>query len=226
MSALVTLAGADVHRGRIHMPQRGWWWAEIDSDSQTAPTGRVSIAAAGGFTLTGFVVRSGVYLDTARSHIVGGAGGLTKIISPAAFQNALVRDVLNAVLGGVGESLSSTIPASVLATLLASWTLTASTAARALDSLTFAAGAQTWRVLGDGTIWLGNETWPSQSLPASSDVLDIHPTGPRFEIGCATPALMPGVFLTDVGSNVLAVDHFITPERVRTWAWGATTAEV
>lgn len=223
MSALVTLGGYDVLEARVHMPQRGWWWARAKVDAQTALTGQVTLAASGGLSLVGTVVPalSGVFLDSAWVQLVGGAGGLGKSISPAAFQNALVRDVLSSVLGGVGETASPSIAPTLTAMLLQSWTLIMQPAARAMDQLANAAGADTWRVMSDGTVWMGSETWPAQSLPSTSDVLFQFPSEGRFEIGCETPALLPGVMLSDVGANIGAVDHFINHSSIRTWAWQA-----
>lgn len=223
MSALVQLAGADVLGAQIHMPRRGWWWAQAKLDTQTAPTGKVTIEALGGFTLSGFVVpkQSGVFNDSAYVQVVGGAGGLDSLVRPGAFQNALVRDVMSSILGSVGERSSSTIDAGTLAMLLSQWLLAAQTAATALDNLSYAAGAETWRVLADGSVWMGNESWPSEALPSTSDVLFQYPDDGRYLIGCQTPALMPGVMLEDVGANIGAVDHYITADSIRSVAWQA-----
>lgn len=223
MSALVQIGGADVHEAQIHMPRRGWWWAQAKLDAQTAPSGSVTVVATGGLNLTGTVVPSlsGVFLDSAYVQLVGGAGGLSSIVKPAAFQNALVRDVLSNILGGVGEKASSTIDASILATLLSQWTVPACPASSALDSLAFAAGAETWRVLADGSVWMGNEPWPSQALSATSDVLFQCPNSGNLSIGCATPSLLPGVALAGLGFNVGAVDHYIQPDSIRSIAWRA-----
>jgi hypothetical protein len=221
--ALIRCGGADVERGRIHFPQRGPWYAELTLDTAKAPTGKVTIAAAGGFSLAGTVQRAGVFLDSARVRIVGGAGGLGTIIPPSAYQNALLRDALGAVMQASGETLSATIDPSITGVLLPMWTHVAQRATGALDRLTFAAGKAlgktiVWRVLGDGTLWLGAETWPAQSMPAGSDVLAFFPDEGRYEIGAATPALLPGVKLAGVG-QVGAVDHWLEHNAVRTWAW-------
>jgi hypothetical protein len=205
------------------MPERGWWWARAKLDAKTVPTGKVTLAAAGGLSLVGTVVPalSGVFLDSAFVQLVGGAGGLGTVIAPTAFQNALVRDALNAILSGVGETASSTISPAVTSKLLAQWSIAAQTAAKALDHLATAAGAQVWRVLSDGTVWMGTEAWPAQSLPSTSDVLMQYPNEGRYEIGCQTPALLPGVKLSNVGVNVGAVDHYVEHDRVRSIAWAA-----
>jgi len=226
--AVVTYAGADVLHGEVHIPIRGAWWANLKLDQATAPSVGSSgaLAGDGGLSLSGTVVKSGAFLDASFVRVAGGAGGMGVSVPPKAFQTALVRDVLSAILNAAGENASSTISPSLTNLSLQTWTLTSKHAARLLDELCWAVGQATgqqpinWRPLGDGTIWIGAESWPSQSLPAGADVLWQHPVGPWFEIGCETPALLPGVNLSDIGGlNVVGVDHWIEPHSIRTWAW-------
>jgi hypothetical protein len=222
--ALITCAGADVLRLRVHMSQRRAWWGWLDLDVADAPSGKVQIAAAGGMTLTGTIKQpSGVFLDAARVRIVGGAGGLDVVIAPAAYENAQLGDPLRAVLSAAGETLSTSVLSTITSVFLSKWTLTATPAARALDELCYAASAQlgqivVWRVLSDGTVWLGAETWPAQKMPAGADVLESAPAEGRFVIGASTPFLVPGVNLDGVG-NVAGVDHWVTHSQVRSDAW-------
>lgn len=222
--ALVQYAGVDVLAGRLHMPLRGVWWCELKLDTVNPPTGQNQLTSAGGMTLTGTVIKSGVFLGQSRVRVVGGAGGMTKTLAPTAYQNALVRDPLNAILGAGGEVASSAIVQSMLSLPLSYWTITSESAAHALDNLVGAVGRQlnqslNWRVNADGSIWLGAETWPQQSLPADADVLFVYPLGPRFEIGAAYPNLIPGVFLTDVSANLSGVSIWIRHDHIREWAW-------
>lgn len=222
--ALMTCAGADVLRGRIHMPLRGVWWADLVLDTAQLPAGQVTFNAAGGISLTGTIVNGGIRLDSAHIRIYGGGGGSATVLSGSAYQNAVVNDVLNAIVSAAGERASSTIAANISSAQLQFWTISIETAAHALDNLAGVAGRAVgqqvnWRVLADGAIWMGVETYPSQSLPTTSDVLDVAPVGPRYEIGCETPTLLPGINLTDVGANISGVDHWLSPDRIRTWAW-------
>lgn len=222
--ALITCAGADVLRLRAHLPKRRAWWAWLDLDTATTPSGRVTIAAAGGLSLVGTVKKpSGAFLDSARIRVVGGAGGLDSIMSPAAFENAQLLDPLNAVLGAAGEKLSSTVSPSITGVLLSKWTLMAVSAGISIDALCSAASSQLgqdigWRILEDGAVWLGAETWPAQAMPNGADVLEQDPVAGRFVIGSTTPFLLPGVNLDGVG-NIVGVDHWVTHERVRADAW-------
>jgi hypothetical protein len=222
--ALVTCAGADALRWRLHIPGRRAWWAWLELDTDTAPSGQVTIAAAGGLSLVGTVQQpTGVFLDAAHVRIVGGAGGLSKTISPAAYENALLGDPLRSILNAVGERLAASSSSAALSVLLRKWTLTATTASRAIDELCFAASSATgqqigWRVLADGTVWIGSESWPAQDLADDDDVLEQYPSEGRYVIGGTTPSLLPGVDLAGVG-KVIAVDHWGTHDRVRADAW-------
>lgn len=222
--ALISCAGADVMRMRLHMPQRRAWWAWLDLDTATAASGQVTIAADGGLSWTGTVKQpSGVFLDSARVRVVGGGGGLETLTSPAAYESAQLGDPLRAILSAAGEMLSSTVSASVTSVLLSSWTITATYVSHALDELCFAASAalgQTiiWRVLTDGTVWLGAESWPDLSMPDGADVLEQAPEEGRYVIGATTPFLYPGVNLDGVG-HVAGVDHWISHSMVRADAW-------
>ena len=214
--AAVTCAGAVVLRGAIHLPTVGPWYADLVLDTATAPSGKVTLAVDGGLSLAGFAVVAGVFLDAAHVRLVGGAGGWQRLVS-AEFRDAHVRDPLGAILQQAGEAQSSTIAASLLTQALASWSIPQSTAATALGLLADAAGVN-WRVLGDGSVWLGAETWPAATLPAGDAIVEQWPSDGRFEIGCDVPSLLPGVNLAGVG-NVIAVDHVIEPSRVRSHAW-------
>lgn len=221
--ALATCGDADVLGMAAHLPGRGAWFAKLTLDTATAPSGQVTIAATGGLTLKGTVITGGVFCDVARVYVVGGAGGLRAASPTSAYQNAQLRDPLNAVLKAAGETLSATTSESVLAVLLDFWTVPASRTSLALDGLCRAASAAigsdvVWRVLDDGTIWMGAETWPAAQLPFGADVLDFFPDEGRYVIGVDTPALLPGVNLDGVG-QVAAVDHWLSDDEVRTWAW-------
>jgi hypothetical protein len=115
----------------------------------------------------------------------------------------------------------STAPSSASSCRPGRWARSA--AAAALDVLADAAAQQlgaevTWRILGDGSIWLGPETWPAATLPASAEVIDPSPLVPFTVIACEVPALLPGVDLAGVGRVVLA-EHWVRPNSVRSWAW-------
>lgn len=224
MSA-ISCGGADVLSGRVHLTLRKAWWAELALDTDTVPTGKVSISFDGGVSLSGTVMNGGSRLDSAHVRLVAGAGGLRTLLAPNGYQGGLLSDPLNYIMGQSGEALSSLVDPAILALSLATWTITAVSASAALDALASAASrglGQTigWRVLSNGAIWLGAETWPSQSLAKDADVLEVHPHEGRYVIGETTPTLLPGISLSDIGGgNIVAVDYWISAEGVTEWAW-------
>jgi hypothetical protein len=228
VGALVSCGNADVIGGRIHVPFRGAWWADLKLDTLSPPSGQVTIAAVGGLSLTGFVIKSGLFVDTCYAKLVGGAGGLTKVIAGAAYQNAQLRDPLGVVLSAAGEVQSSAITSQITGVTLQAWTTFSAHAAQLLDQLAAAAAGAlgqnvNWHTMTDGSVWMGVETFPSQSLPQTADIVEQHPAGGRLVIATETPALLPWVTLTDVGATILGVDHWIDHSRIRTWAWTSLT---
>lgn len=223
--ATVQCGGVDVLHGEIHLPLKGSWWADLKLDTATPPTAGSSttIAAINGINITGTIGKAGVFIGTSVVRVYGGAGGLGNTVPAAAYQNALLRDPLGYVLKSCGETASNTIAPSVSNLLLTTWTITAKKGARCLDELCWAVGqGVNWRNLADGTVWLGTETWPSQSLPTDSEVVWQYAVGPRYEIACGTPFLMPGVSLPDIGGlNVGGVSHWIDDSIIRTWAYAS-----
>lgn len=220
--ALVELAGAPVEHARISMPLRGRWVFEGRVTTQVLPAGPVNIVCDRGLTLSGFVdgTASGLFLDSASVRVVGGAGGLGRMVS-GSFQFAQLRDPLQAIIDASGEQLNIAISENLLALQLRRWTIVEASCAAALESLAAAASSALgqpirWRILPTGLLWLGAETWPSVSL-AEGDVVERADPVERLTIlAVETPTLAPGVTIPDVG-RVAGVTHFIEPTRVRTW---------
>lgn len=222
--ALGTCAGADVLRGHIRLPLRGAWSADLDLDAATVPSGSVTIAFDGGLSLNGAIVPefTGVSNDRAYARVVGGAGGLSRICS-GSYTQAQLRDPLKAAADAGGEAISSTIASAVLGVSLPFWTLGGYTVGGAIEALAGEAAASlgkpiNWRFLGDGTLWLGAETYPAKSMPDTDVIIEESPMLRRFTLGVETPSLLPGFDLAELG-RVVGVEHWITYESLRSWAW-------
>src|SRR6185437_3647351 len=170
--ALISVNGQDSIEARICTPRTGAWHINDLVDDQSALTGAITVTVDGGdgspYTLTGTVVRSGVFADTGHVRVVAGAAGLGISATPRHYQGPTVRIVLADLLRDAGETLSGTADTSVLATGLDAWTSTA-TPVGTLISLLLAAAApgSSWRMLADGTLWVGRETWPAQAVDSS-----------------------------------------------------------
>lgn len=229
--ALLTLNGVPIIRGNIRMPRVGVWNADLTLDSTTAITGPVTLATAdGAFSLAGTAYREGVFLGTLSLRVIGGAGGLSvapgglgKLLPAKYYQGATLGLVLSDTLTSCGEKLSAKSDAAVTGLFLTKWTRLAGTGkqaiARMLDNI-----ATSWRVLADGTVWVGTDTYPA--APNSQfDVLERHFGEGRIVIGVQQPFLMPGTLLTISSSatsgtqNVSTVTYDIRPDKIRAEVW-------
>jgi hypothetical protein len=183
----------------VTMQYGGAWHAicEIDhpaDDSQVA-TGpfRFNID---GVEFCGAVVpdRSGAFAGRQRLWVVGGAGGLDAEIDARNYGSGLTRarTVIGDILRDSGESLSQESSSSLLDTSLDGWQRSQGTAKHALDLVTQKIGA-TWRVLRDGTVWIGTDEWPEVE-PAGTVMHQDWGTG-HIEVAPDNATLVPGIIV-------------------------------
>lgn len=223
--ALITSGEDDVISLKLTRARVGTWVADVLFDDPSPRAGRVSLVASNGQTYVGTIDRGGEFEDTDRTRVIGGAGGMSKPATPRQYSNPTVRIVLGDLLAAAGETLSSTADQDVLATEIAAWTTSAEPIGTVVTALmTTAGGGATWRMLPDGTVWVGAETWPDSGLDAD----DYQILSKRFEDGSwmvavdanAVLALTPGT--TFEGQRVSMVIHRIDDEhepgpRMRVW---------
>lgn len=205
---MLLLNGQSVFDARLYFPRTGAWFADLRIDSADAAgstagifAGDVTIDVDGKLTLKGSAVRGGVYLDTGYLRVVGGAGGLGLTAKARHFSGSSVGTVLSDLLRApIGEKLSSTSDPAILGLFLQSWTTAALSAGRMISRVLLSvAPTATWRVLPDGTIFVGNETWPDSGLIDDDDfqILSESPEMAEATIGLKSPLLMPGTLLGD-----------------------------
>ncbi len=229
--SLVTINDVPVLSGSIAMPLIGVWTADVVID-QPDGTGfdagtRVTISSADGAELVGTVAagRSGSFLDSVHVRVLGGAGGMSRTAQPRSYASpsAYVRDVLNGLASDSGETLSADIPSSVSAAPLNAWSVMAVPVSQALVTLINAVSeGSSWRLLPDGTLWIGTESWPTAS-PAV-DILSQNPVDGTYDLGVNTVSVIPGVTLENVG-QVARVEHQILPEKIRSRVWTTMASE-
>jgi len=219
--SLITANGKAVIAATICMPRVGLATADLIVDSQTDVTGACTLAIESGLTLQGFASRTGIWQDTVYVRWVAGAGGLSKTAAPKHYRSTTARVVLLDLLRTAGETLSPTADARTVGLQLAAWTQIAQPIGNAISALLGDArlAAHAWRVLPDGTIWAGPETWPDAGLKNIVDYQEIGrlPNEGRSELGFEAPALVPGVSLG--GRRVSYVEHTMKDDAVRTMAW-------
>jgi hypothetical protein len=220
--SLVTINGVNVIGGSIMMPLVGVWTADlvIDAVEGFAAGTHVTIES-GSFSLSGTVApdRTGDFLDAVHVRVLGGAGGMATLAMPKSYTQpgAFVRDVLNGLCRDAGETLSSTASASFTGTNLTAWAVVEMPVSQALQCLIdFVAPGLNWRILANGELWVGSETWPNSS--ASFELLEQDPTQGQYDLGVESPSITPGVSLEGVG-NVDRVEHHIGENTIRSHVW-------
>lgn len=166
----VTITRADgsiinVLQGQLWLQRAGNWCApldQIDSTTALAEDERVTITWQGS-EYSGYVLRSSVNEGYAQAHVLGGIGGLTKELQPRGYDNQiLARVVVGDISRESGEQIAqaSTV---ALGTAMGSWLRRAGSAGDQLSALADALGF-VWRVLPDGSVWIGQDSWqPAQS---------------------------------------------------------------
>src|SRR6266851_5985073 len=222
MAALATVNGLVVAEGLVSIPRIGCWHADLSVDSTQAVTGAATLSL-GSQKLTGAFARAGFDLrGRLQVRVIGGAGGLGTTLAPKSYGSIPLKVVLQDALRDAGETLSPMADASLLSTQLTAWSRMSAPASSVVKSLMQVVPGAVWRVLIDGTVWVGFEGWPASSLP---DTAPIHsePEKGRITIASDAPAVFPGTTfqftLPGQGPQAVRVGgvrHIIRANGVRT----------
>lgn len=180
--------------GELRMTRMGAWQADVVTDDEEALSGKISVRIDA-LVFVGTVVPDKTGLDgsRARCRIVGGNGGLAKDISGKSYTasvgvkiGAVVRDILH----DCGEDLSDLADGPTLDIRLTRWHVSGGTAQDALRDLAESVGCG-WRVLRDGKVWLGPETWPE--VNPDHQLLEENHSAGSFTLAPETADMVPGV---------------------------------
>jgi hypothetical protein len=214
--ALVTLNGEAVLSGTLVRPLVGPWLADLVVDAAAVPSGKVTLTADT-LSLVGYVVRAQEFHDRVALRCVGGNGGYGKTIAPNFYRSVTLRTLLSDTLTAAGESLSTTSDTSVTSRTVDAWQRVRGTASGALSMIVARVSGCIWRVLADGSTWVGIPTWPTRTLEAVVEDEDI-PDG-RIDIGTEDYALDAGV--TVDGRKVARVRYTFLDGSIRASYWVA-----
>lgn len=220
--ATLTVAGRAVVRGRVTVPLIGPWHAEVRLDADAPPSGAVTLSwGNGAASWQGSVLpaRAGVYAEggPVQVWLVGGAGGLTRTVPGESFRNATPRAILSRILADAGERLSGTSPGAVLDQNLPRWSRAAGPAGAQVGRLCEALGVP-WRVLPDGTVYVGPTPSPALDLGKDGAVTRRLPAAAAVEVSVATPWTL-AVGATLDGVPIEQIVHHLSPERIRSTLW-------
>lgn len=215
--ALVTVAGKAVIQGTIAMPRIGAWHAELEVVTDDDLAGRVSIDIAGALTLSGTVSGAGRYQGRHRVRVVAGADGLRTLAKPRHYVDPSIRTPLTDLTRAVGETLSPTIASRLLDRRLTDWTVLSGSTGSQVAAIVERAmpDGTAWRMLPDGSLWLGAETWPALDVDAREFGRDSRDK--RIDVGLDAPLLLAGATLG--GERIDYAYQRIEPSRVWAQVW-------
>jgi len=201
---------------------------DVELDSTTAyPSPLAGLQTVSWGSLAGYatILRCDVYRNATFAWLAGGSGNLSTAVHPKGYYSVPLSTPLNDLLSQAGYTLNSQTSQTVLSTQLNAWGTTAGSVGLNLQNLLLKIPAvpyQTWRVMLDGTFWIGTDSFPANT---STDiaVLDYVPSLYRVEIGEDSPSMLPGQSYQPVaGGPTFMVDYVsyrITSEKTRGLLW-------
>lgn len=204
-----TLAGSDLLRADLVAGVRGPWTLTARVDTATPPAGRVSVVL-GEATWSGTVVDAALDGGAYEVRVIGGAAKLGLELPAKSYVGVALRTPLADLTSATGETLSSSVAASLLATRVGHLQRQRGTAAALLEVLTDAFEWQ-WRTLPDGTLWLGAETWPAATDDAA---VTLSESPDAIALAVETAGIAPGQ--TWAGRQVQEVRHTLEAGKLRT----------
>ena len=201
----VTLEGQHCTAVSLLVRRRAAWVARLSVEGTEAPAlGARATLASGDGAFVGVVDRANVSRAGVVQVRLVGAAGLNATLPPRSYAGRpspssgthgplTARTVLGGIAQDAGETLSPTIATELLDTELPAWVRPRMRGTLALDALGEALGAA-WRVLADGTVWMGVETWPEVDVPTAI-LLSDEPLDSSRTVACDVfdPTLAPGV---------------------------------
>lgn len=208
----LTLADSSIRNvlsGTVTLPRSGRWLADLVVIGDAPISGTVT-ANLGNVAMPARVVRAPVIDRTVHVRILGGTGDLAIDAQVKHYSNPQVRDVLGDLARTAGQTISGEVASSILSAQLEAWDTLAAPTGALLSALCAAIGDDVvWRVLFDGTLWMGRETWPVSPLDFRS--LSEDGANAAELIGSSLPSLWPGTLLG--GRKVDTVIHTITEDE-------------
>lgn len=209
--ATITLNGVPVTRGRLPLSLQGAWRAELElaADSTEGLSGPAELVI-GSTTLRGTSAAAVDAGGRVTAVVLAGSQGLDTELPPKGYVGTTRRAVLDDALTAAGERLSATADAPALLLPISGWTRVVGPAGELVRAIA-RHGQMTWRYLLDGSIWMGEETWP---LAAPEHVLESEePAASRFVAALDGAVILPGT--TVRGRRVSSVVYTFDATAIR-----------
>ena len=208
------LNGYEVVSATISMPLHGVWTAIAEVNTNTVVTGRCMLDCAG-VLFNGMVRRSGSFQNTLSVWIAGGTNGLKNEIAGLQYKNVPASVPLKDALSLAGNQvLSTTADAALLAAFWPKWVRIGGQVSDELSRIVGELDAS-WRILRDGTLWVGEDTFPA--LTVAGTIQSHDSAFGCIAVATDTPLLVPGV--TWNGYELSYVTHRIHSSKSITECW-------
>jgi hypothetical protein len=166
--------GQRIIEGRLVLPSEGIWTGEFRLDEMEPTSGNAAIQI-GSSSFLGTVLESGAFAAQNRCRVIGGKGKLSTVkLVARSYKEPTVKNVLQSIALDSGEVLSPTISPTILNLRLPFWTRKKdSTGSVCVKELCLKFGF-IWRILEDGTIWIGYENYPKSPPPIDQDTEELN----------------------------------------------------
>lgn len=213
--------------GDLLLSYYGNWSASLMlSRADQVPSGKVTLSWFGA-VFQGHIIRSGENEGRVSCMIAGGGGGLSKKVPAKMYDYSLQLQLpLREILASVGETLSSTSTQSILTKQLQNWTRMNQDADELINSLSDQVKA-VWRILPDGSLFIGNDTWTTQDA-FDYTLISQDPVCSFAKLSVTSVDLMPGKRFPidrqhpDISNRKIAcAQYIVTPTNSRATVWFA-----
>jgi hypothetical protein len=174
----------------------------IDGDATLTSASPTTITLPDSSSFVGTIQWSQGYGSRTSADIIGGHGGLREPTTPQQYREASAKVILSDLARQGGESLSSTIDSSVLATQFSTYAVLSNSVGHGIQILSQAL-ASDWTILPDGTLWLGTHAWSAST--AKYELINHDTERSFFELapGDGSYSIRPGQ--TIEGKHITAV---------------------
>lgn len=219
MNSVSSINGLDVSELNLSLPRIGVWHATVLIDSPKQLSGKAELKF-GSQVFQGTFGRNDVDSNLmVRGRIIGGAGSLGKMLPPRGYRSVPIKIPLQDALFDAGEKLSPESDRTLLQIQLSAWSRLQTTAGQVIESLLRSAHVPSpvWRMLPDGTIWIGYEVW-KEAKPIQFEIINSEPERGILTIASFDPVVMPGTVFRFKNANrkISNVNHVLTPRSFYT----------
>jgi hypothetical protein len=209
----ITANGKPVVQLGIAENRHAAWSALVEVDTEQALSGLVTLNVDGEL-FVGTAVLGDLEAGRWKGTVIGGRGGLYKVLPAAWYVEPTVGTLLSAIARESGEVLDPAIPTSVLTKRFERWSRMQGETHLALRQIADALGYQ-WRITRTGTVWIGPETW----LPVVAKTIteSYSPEERKLTVAydalAEAPAVRPG--MTFEGKRIERTQLVATPAATR-----------